>query len=249
MRLFVFTTSWWENHDHAWAQALTLNKWLRDVEYYFKPWHVFVACGTWSSPIHSPLPNHVPIINGGIKKNRPYNSVWWNYAGTAIGAALAYSLTRCEWDALIMHDTDALIGAVDFDALLKEFIERPETFLCSQWHGRPGGGSITAWKPAAAVKWLNQRRRANFIERTPDTPQPMLLEDEMREIHKGEWWCPWQLPTMRQDFGFESEVPEREPLEKAWPFVRLPNPAIVEEYMRTQTSRAKPVLADSTLQA
>jgi len=242
MRLFVFTMAWWESHEHAWAQAPVLNKWLSDVQYYFKPWHVFVACGTWSDPIHSPLPNYVPTINGGVKKDRPYNAVWWNYAGSAISAALAYSLTRCDWDAVIMHDTDALIGAVDFDALLKDFLERPETFLCSQWYGRPGGGSITAWKPAAAVKWLNQRRRANLIEHAEGDPVPMLLEDEMGEIYKGEWWNPWpQFQTMRQDFGWPSAAPEMEPLEKAWPFVRLPHPSIVEDYARTQTSLAKGV--------
>jgi len=242
MKLFVFTMAWWENHEQAWAQAETLTKWLADVEHYFKPWHAFVACGTWSDPAHSPLPNYVPTINGGVKRDRPYDAIWWNYAGTAIGAALAYSLTRCDWDALIMHDTDVLVGAVDFDALLREFLERPETFLCSQWCGCwPGGGSISAWKPDAAVKWLNQRQRANFIVRQPNAPTPMCLEQEMADIFKGDWWNPWpQHPTMRQDYGTPGAVTDNG-LVLTWPFVRMPDPAIVAEYTRTQTALAKPV--------
>jgi hypothetical protein len=242
MKLFAFTMTHWDNHEQAWAQAETLNRWLVDATRYFRPWHVFVACGTWSDPLHSPLPNHVPTINGGIKRDQPYDPIWWNYAGTAIGAALAYALTRCDWDALIMHDTDVLVGAVDFDALLREFLDRPETFLSAQWCGCwPCGGSITAWKPAGAVKWLNQRRRANYIQRSPNTPPPVCLEAEMASIFKGDWWCPWpEHPTMRQDYGAPNAVTDNAAVLK-WPFVRRPDPAIVEEYTRTQTALAKPV--------
>jgi hypothetical protein len=247
MRIFAFTMAWWQDHEHAWKQAKVLNQWFLDVQEYYRPVHVFVACGTWSDPIHSPLPRWVPIVNGGVTKDRPYDSVWWNYAGTALIAGLSHALTRSDWDMLILHDTDMLVGAVDFDALLREFLERPETFLCSDWHGRPGGGSITVWKRQAAVKWINQRKRPNFIEHAEGDPNPILLEDEMGEIHKGEWWQPWsQFQTMRQDYGLESAqyVGEREPLEKQWPFCRLPAPSIIAEYEATQTSRAKPVLAD-----
>jgi len=242
MKIIVFTMAWWESREHAWEQWDALNKWLDAVQYYYQPRHTFLASGTWSEPTQSPLPKWVPIINGGVTKDRPYDAVWWNYSSTALTAAFSYVLNRRDWDLLVLHDADVLVGAVDFDSLLREFMSRPETFLCSDWHGRPSGGSPLVWKPYAAAKWLNQRRRANLIEHTAGIPTPMLVEDEMGIIHEGEWWNPWpNIPTMRQDFGCTSKIPEREPLEKAWPFVRMPNPAIIEEYTRTQTSLAKGV--------
>lgn len=242
MRIIVFTMAWWESPEHAQSQSIALNKWLSDVRYYYRPQHIFVASGTWSEPMHSPLPLLLPVINGGVTKDRPYDAVWWNYSSTALTAALSYVLTRRDWDLVVCHDTDVLVGAVDFDSLLREFLSRPETLLCADWHGRPSGGSPLVWKPYAAAKWINQRRRANLIEHNEGDPLPMLVEDEMGEIHKGQWWNPWpHLQTMRQDFGCSSEIPERDPLEKEWPFVRMPNPSIIAEYTATQTSRAKPV--------
>lgn len=242
MKTFVWTMAYWDSWDHAQQQSLMLNRWLGESERLFVPEHIFVACGTWSDPAFSPLPRWIPIINGGVKKDRPYDCIWWSYAGTAFTAALSYAMIRPFWDVLILHDTDVLVGAVDFDKLLRDFMDRKETFLCSNWHGRPGGGSITAWKPEAAVKWLNQRRRANFIERKPDQPEPMLLEDEFGEIYKDTWHNPWpQFETMRYDYGLPSQLKGDPRQVLNWPFVRMPHVEVVEEYKRTQTAKANPI--------
>ncbi len=240
MRIAVFTMAYWDNPAQAKAQSDVLNQWAFDVRHYYNPRYAFVASGTWSDPLLSPLYSAVPVVNAGAVKDRPYDAMLWSYFGAALTAALCYALNRRDWDMLILHDTDMLVGAVDFDALLHEFMSRKETFLCADWHGRPCGGSITVWKPAAASRWLNHRMRPNFYDTPPAAP--MLLEDEMGYIFEGQWWNPWpHLATMRQDYGHPNAVLGREPIEKAWPFVRLPDPSIVSEFKRTQTALAKPV--------
>jgi hypothetical protein len=193
-----------------------------------------------------------PVINAGVTLDRPYDPTWWNYAGCALTAACAHLANRRDWDVAVCLDTDTLLGNVDWDAVLSEFLSRPEEIIADDWYGRPG--YVVAWKPEGVSRYLHRRLRANLIERPadPDVPPPMLLEDEFGVMFSGKIWNPWpHLKTTRQDFGLESEqyVTLRQPLEEAWPFVRLPNPEIVEEYLQTQTALAKSVVADTAIMA
>ncbi len=243
MRLANFLTANWRDAAEAQAKGeglFGLREWLERTTYLFSPAFSFVACGTWSDPDFSPLPASVPIVNSGVEFTRVYDHFYWMYDACAYTAALAYVLNRRDWDLLVTLDNDVLVGDVDFQALLTEFMGRPETYLTPAWCRRPGGPFI-ALKREGAVRWQHMRRRANLIEE-PTDPPPLLIEEELGAIFKGRWWNPWpEIATMRQDYGEDDPRPTREPLDQNWPFVRLPDPAIIGEYLATRTTLAKPV--------
>lgn len=241
MKVLAWTMAYWDSQEHAESQRAALAACEARVLKYFRPVQYFLASGTWSDPAFAPI-WPIDVVNAGAPKTKP-NSPFWNYAACAITAAFAHALTWREdqWDLLVCHDTDVLIGAVDFDALFREFLARQELLLSDDWHGRPG--SLIAIKREGVARYQHGRLRPNLMERVEDT-EPMLIEDELGIIFKGLYWNPWpQFPTLRQDYGLEFAVPEREPLEKAWPLVRLPHVSIINEYIETQTSKARPVLS------
>ena len=255
MRIICFTTSWWSSPEESQSKRhglFGLHACRDRALTYFSPIEFFVACGTFSDAKWSPFDATVPIINAGVVLDRPYEPIWWNYAGCALTAACAYLANRNDWDLAVCLDTDTLLGNVDWDGVLREFLQRPEELLADDWYGRPG--YVVAWKPAGVSRYLHQRLRANLIEKPEgdDVPLPILLEDEFGLMFAGKIWNVWpHLKTTRQDAGQESEqyVERREPIDMAWPFVRLPHETIVKEYLGTQTSQAKPVLADTTVKA
>ncbi len=244
MRLWAWTMSYW--NDAAGAAAMGeglfgLHAWYDRVLLYLKPVHCFVACGTWSDPKLSPLWEAAATVNAGVPVGVPYDVHQLSLC--AWTAAMAYALNHLdEWDLLACLDTDALIGAVDFDAFIREFLKRDEILLSPAW-GDGVGGPFLVWKPEGAVRMLHRRLRANLIDppTDPKAPKPPLPEDEMAAIYKGLWWNPWpQFSKLRQDYGQTDPVRDNVSV-LTWPFVRFPDPAIVEEYTRTQTALAKPV--------
>ncbi len=246
MRILAFTTTFWHSREDADSKrdGLFGLQACRDrIVTFLRPVEYFLACGTWSEPLWSPLSITVPVINSGVDYTKPYDHWHWQYDACAYMAAMAYALNRRDWDLLVALDNDVLIGDVNFDALLREFMQRPEEFLTPDWHGRPGG-PFHAIKRSGAVRWLHMRRRANLIEPAPGDPLPLLIEDELGVIFAGRWWNPWpHLPTMRQDYGLHNPRPEREPLDQRWPFVRCPHPDIVQEFLHNHTAHAKSVVA------
>ena len=247
MRIIAFTMSYWDNEEQARRAGELLVPWKETVDKWLKPVSAFIACGTWSEPALSPLGPEVPVINADAVKDRPYDVVWHNYSLCSFGAAFHYALSHAYWDLLAILDTETLIGNVNFEKLLGEFLERPELHLNEDWHGRPGG-PFQVWKREGASRWLNYRQRANFIpkpevkEGQEPPAEPMLQEYEMGVIFKDLWWNPWpEIPTMRQDHGEDSEkyVTPEDTLK--WPFVRKPHPSIVERYLNEQTPLARPV--------
>ena len=239
MRILNFVTSYWNSPEEANRKGegqCGLTAWFDRTQKLFSPIHSFVACGTWSDPTCSPV---LPVIQSGLEYGRPYDHFWTQYAGAAYTAAFAYALNRQDWDLIVTLDTDALFGAVDFDALLRAFMDRAELLLTPDWHGRPGGPFI-AWKREGAARWLHERRRANIIEEHAEN-LPLLIEDEMGEIFKGSWFCPWQQETMRYDYGLPSQLTGDPFQVLEWPFVRLPDPRVIPKYLEVATSRAIPV--------
>jgi hypothetical protein len=245
MIIWAWTTTYWTDIVDARAKgagAFGLSVWYDRVWRYFKPDHYFLACGTWSNPLFSPLPSNVEVVNAGVKAGTPYDIYYSHLSGCALTAAMAYALNRSAfWDLLVLIDTDTLIGAVDFDALLREFMARDEVLLAQAWWDGIGG-PFWAWKREGAIRTLHSRLRANLIDPPTDqnTMKPMLIENELAAMFKGRWWNPWQqFKTMRQDFGLSDPRPDSEAM--TWPFVGRPSPTIIEEYERTQTALAKPV--------
>jgi len=247
LKLWAFTMSHWNDAADAQAKGdglFGLRSWHERVTRYLSPTHCFVACGTWSEPSLSPLPPSVPIINAGIQSDAPYDVHYNQLSLCAMTAAMAYALNHAkEWDLLALLDTDALIGAVDFDALIREFQQRTEIMLAQSWWDGIGG-PLYVWKLIGAIRMQHHRLRANIIARPDDdkAPKPLLPEEEMAAIYRGLWWNPFpEFRTLRQDYGGIDPFKDNIAVLK-WPFIRLPDPAIVEEYTRTQTALAKPLV-------
>lgn len=232
-KIWAFTMTYWNSQKHAESLEPELRSVMERVQLYFKPRKFFLASGTWSEPNWSPLNMRVPVINSGIVLTKPYEARRWAYAGCALTAALGYALSSDDWNLLVTLDTDVLVGAVDFDSILREFLSRPEELVGLKWQGNLG--MILAWKRSGAARWMNQRKRANLVE--DDEPEPMWMEEEFEAIHRGRWWNPWpHIESTRQDgnAGLNEQA-------LTWPFVRCPHASIIEQYTREQTSLAKPV--------
>lgn len=243
MTSIAFVTSFWDDAEDARKKGegpFGLKSWRERIQHYFSPDHIFIAAGTWSDPKFSPLPYEVPVINSGVEKIGDYDP-WYNqYSACAYTAAYAYALNIPGWDICINLDNEILVGAVDFDSLLTEFMQREEELLEADWHGRPGG--MMFLKRKGASRFLHERRRANIIENRSGQ-KPMLVEDEIGEIFKGRWWNPWpHIQSIRQDFKrHPQDAQKRIPEVFDWPFVSEPHPQIVERYIEEQQSKSKPL--------
>lgn len=240
MRIIAFTMGYWNNEGHAKDQAhgmFGLIEWHKRVVRFLDPMGLFIACGTVSNPDFNPLNDRgVLTVNSGQKDVGGYDVYYNQYSLCAWMAAMAYACNRQDWDLLCILDTDCLVGAVDFDLLFREFMEREELMLSPQWFDRPGG-PFYAFKPDGAAWYLHRRLRANMI--ASGGQEPMLQENEMATIFGNKWWNPWpDIQSMRQDYPQRQPADPRECL--VWPFVRFPHPSIIEEYLATQTVKAKP---------
>lgn len=239
-----------EDFERLLPGPLGLQRWHDLTQELFHPVESFIVSATPSDPLCAiaALPK-VKVLNCGIQKTKPYDVIWHNYSLFAWESAFNYAL-RClsgtlegpQWDLLVTLDTDALVGNVDFGALLKEFLLRPELVLSPAWCKIWIGGPFMAFKPEACRMWLNNRKRANLVERGPRVPEPMLPEDEMTQILGAHWWNPWgNVDGMRQDFPEQAECHLDNAKFLTLSFVRKPHPEIIDEYLRTQSVKAKPV--------
>jgi len=263
MKIICYTTSYWHNLEQAlvrcdggrlaWANDplsgatnlthrdiykgyFCLKRWHDNVRKWFSPIHCFIVCGTWSEPSYCTLPD-VTVINAGVNADRPGSSKW-DYSKCAFTAAMAYLLNRRDWDLAVHLTDDWMIGAVDWDALLREFVRRPETTMSTQWFGREDWP--IAMKHPAVVKMLHSRLKANLVEGSHDDSD--YIELEQAQLFAGSWWNPWpHLQSIRRDFGHPGTPHVDDEETMGWPFVRLPNPAYIERYERERTSLAKPV--------
>lgn len=263
MKITVFTTSWWNNQEEFDARyegvklydvdprtktgilqfhpdykgMFGLRQWRERVTRWFPGSPCFISCGTWSDPNLSRFGRLVSIVNAGAEPDHDYTGSW-NYSMCAFTAAMAYMLNQTGWDLLVHLCEDVLFGAMNWDSLLREFITRPEEVMSDDWYGRPG--YVVAWKRSAASRFLHQRLRPNLAE--TDSTGLQLPEDEIGRMFAGKIWNPWpHLVSTRQDFGHESGkyvVPEDT---LKWPFIRLPHPRIIDQYILEQTSLARPV--------
>lgn len=241
MKLCVFTTSYWDNEEHAKKQfggKLGLIAWLDRVTRLLKPAHAFIACGSYSDRTLNQT--SIPVINSGTPKTKPYSFYWWHYSLCAFMAGKYYALNRDNWDVLIQLDTDGLIGAVDLPGLISEFMDRPEFMLACPGGGAPSG-PIQMWKREGAARYVNYRMRPNLIDVETDQ-KPIMHEHEWMEIFKGMIWYPWpNLRHFTHDYGPQSKymAPFGEALK--WPFIRMPHPDIIDQYIATQESRCIPM--------
>lgn len=230
MNILGWTLEYWKDEQHAKryeGQWCSLAEWKRRMEYFFNPIDLFIASGTWSEPVFCPIP--VRVVNAGAPNDKPYDYFCNHYGCCAFSAGLFYALDRNDWDYLVVLDTDALVGAVNFPELFHEFAERPQTVMAPGWN-KGIGGPFMAWKRAGASKLAHQRLYPNISEKK----RPMIWENECREIYGEDWWNPWPQHNtldMRHDSGAN-------PILQDWPFVSRPKPEFIKEYLKVKTSMA-----------
>src|SRR5574341_237306 len=170
-----------------------LRQWYSRNTDFFRPVQTIIACGTWSDPSFSRFGQLVTIVNGGVEPDRPH-SPHWQYWGCAYTALMAYLCNRRNWDLLAIIDTDLLLGAVDWNSLVQEFMDRPEIVIGPRWYDRHC--DFILWKPAAALNYLHSRLRPNLT----DDHSVMLVDDEMHQMFLGKAWNPWpEVYSIRQD--------------------------------------------------
>lgn len=209
-----------------------LHTWREQMLRLFKPQQLVIACGTWSPPEFCSVPD-VTVINGGAELDRPHTN-GWQYMGCALTSLMAYVCNRRDWDVLLLLEPDVLLGAVDWPAVLGEFLNRPEEVFGVRWYDR--FCDFIGWKRAAAIRYLHQRIRPNLSE----DESLMWLDDELHQMFSGRSWNPWpEVKNTRQDHFHEASprVPNEEAMRL--PMIRMPDPAIVEAYDRECSSLAK----------
>jgi hypothetical protein len=199
------------------------------------PVHTVIACGTWSDPSFSRFGRMVEIVNAGVSRDQPHSN-HWQYMACAFTALCAHLCNHRNWDVLIFLEPDLLVGAVDWDALLCEFMSRPEEVFGPAWYERHC--DFIGWKPAAVRRFLHSRLRPNLTE----DESVMWLDDEWATMFSGRAWNPWPAcPTIRRDHGHEGGPAVRDEDTLLWPFVRLPHPDWVARYEAECSVLAKPL--------
>lgn len=250
MRFISFLTSHWNNPGEfllKWKGEFGIEAWCDKSDDLFPECRKVIACGTWSESIDA-LPlvaANCEVFNAGIVSKIPYDIFYWQYCGAAATAGFVHCLNRRGWDMLVWLDNDCLVGSVDFDALLREFWERPELMMSCGWHGMPGG-PFMAWKREALERVAYANPYPSLIlDRTKPLPKETLLEGKWGELFRGAWWNPWpDIVTMRMDYPGKParETDFNEAMK--WPFVRQPAPHFVGPYRRAH--QPKPFVQKST---
>jgi len=213
-----------------------LRNWHAEMQRLFTPVHTVIACGSWSDPAFAAtaMPT-VTVLNGGVPPDRPHSN-GWQYFGCAFTALTAWLCNRRDWDVCCFLEPDILLGAIDWNSLLTEFVTRPEEVAACMWCERHC--DIIALKPAGAARFLHQRLRPNL-----STDEALMwIDDEIPAIFKDRAWNPWPfVKGIRQDFfhALSGHPPNAEVM--TWPMIRQCDPAIIAEYTRTQSSQAKPL--------
>lgn len=244
MKIVAFTTSSWDDEWSAKREEIThplfgLEAWENRIDYLFKPFHKFLACGTWSDPKLSPLGSHVEVVNAGIPVGIEYNRHRYQYAMAAFTSAMAYLLNRDDWDFVVYLDTDCLVGAVDFPSLFDEFEKRQEIVTTNSWCNTPSG-PFALFKREACVRFLHHRIQGNCVLNN-SSKDLTLAEFEIEKIFRGGWWNPWpQIESVRQDYSPKVNDPNPMAFMNC-PFVRRPHPLLIEEYQSTQWSKVVPL--------
>lgn len=246
LRLLAWTCFYWNSPEHAqrfegegcWH---SLRHWRDCTDYLFSPVGKFISSGTWSDPAHCPLPG-IEVVNAGCLNTGP-STQRRNYGNACFAAAFYHALNRNDWDLLIFLDTDALVGAIDMDSLLREFWSRPELLLSHSWWNNPGGMPFFAMKRAGVSRAVHHYHGPHILDDDEtDHPDPLLLEQEWRHTFRPNldgprWWNPWPncqvLDGTDPRFGpFEQEPP--------WPMIGKVQPRDVERFIREQCPLAKP---------
>lgn len=241
MRITAFTTCHWNDAEDAARPSLHdplfgLPAWHARVIQIFGRSESFLACGSWSDPEFRPL-RGIEVVNSGMPSG-PYDVFRRQFWMGAVTAAMAKLLNSRGWDLAVFLDTDCLVGAVDFKALMTEFVDRSEILLSPEWSNAPGG-PIMVWKREACSRFLHQRLQPNIVDESQPS-MPLLGENEMGEIFRGRWWNPWPGVNMRQDYSVNPSPANPMEFIDA-PFIRQPHPAIIQTYLDTRWSRMVPL--------
>lgn len=227
MKLACFTLTYWKDQADANSKSLELRDWKAHIEKMLKPDVMYIACGTKSEPVFSPI--DVPVINSGVEYTVPYDAIYWCYSLCAENAGMWHALLNTDCDILGQIATDCFIKD-DLLPILEEFNKRPELVCAPSWASFVEDAAIF-YKRSALVKYLNMRIRPNLIaeRRQP----PLMTEQEKAQIFRGQWWNPWpNIVTMRQEWyvGVKDPIPDERVLSEKWPIVLRPSETIKKLY-------------------
>lgn len=189
-----------------------------------KPIETVVACGTWSDPSLSTLP--VTVVNSGVEPTLPH-SMHWQYMGCALTALCAHVLRRKDWDVMVLLESDTLTSPnLDLPAWAGNFTTRSEWVAGPAWMGVHC--DFVLWKREACIRYLHQRFRPNLSM----DKWCLFLDYELAALYEGKAWNPWPtIPTIRADYWHQGSPQFSKSEMLAWPIIRQPDPAIIDEYL------------------
>lgn len=217
MKIIGWTPGYWHTPEMARSKALEYQHWKERMKA-FKPFDLFIACGSWSDPCDCPVEG-VTVVNSGLPFTKPYEGHKHHYGIAAFTAAMAYACNRNDWDYLVVFDSDSLIGAANLPDVFSRFSESPAVLMAPAYCGFIGG-PFMAWKRDGALRLLHNRKLSNL--RDDDEPgREMIWEHECWEIYRGgRWFNPW--PNIEFMLEFTARQDPQRPIREDWPFLGQP---------------------------
>lgn len=237
MRIWVWALGYWDNYEQAHQFDGTWQSWenwKERVDRCLKPTHKFIASGSWSDPKLVPI-SDTAVVNAGFPKDRIYNGWRHHYGKMAFIAAMAYALNRAdEWDYLVMFDSDALIGVVDFPKLFADFESRSEVLLAPGWCNFIGG-PLMIWKRWGVLRLVHHRPYCNYVD--DNEPNMPMWEEECLTIYgKSRWWNPWPQFDCLLHEGSWAKLDVWD-----WPVLGRPQPRMIERYIQNHIKGCVPL--------
>lgn len=229
MRVACFTLVHWKNADDAQFKSAEIQGWSSLVDRILQPDVKYVACGTYSDPALCPI--QCPVVNSGVEYTRGHDVRYWGYSFPAETAGLWHFILNTNCDVVMQMATDT-VTKVNVRECAEKLMASDKLICAPSWAGVVED-AIIIYKRQGVVKFLNQRLRANLVEREKATEEPMLAEQEKARIFDGQWLNLWpERQTMRQEWGIpdRSPFPDELVITENWPFVLRPSPEIRKRY-------------------
>jgi len=193
MNVLVYGVHHWPDRPPTKEEKDHCNEWYHRIMA-FVPGvkKVFVSTGTYSNPIHSPLPENVHLVQNNIHLTESYSRAN-NYFRNGFMTGIWHSLiNEKNWDVLFHVQTRVLLGESLEEEMKKFFADDEMNIMAPRFTQQIGCSveiSITAMKPLAARKFATSGVRQSLnIYDAPD----VNCEEEAYIMFNDTWFNPWQ---------------------------------------------------------